>query len=87
MKQGDSKNRAGLFEFDISDIPRGSKITNAKLSLYVASKYRSATDISVFAAMGKWDESISWSRRPDIASFEEDNVEISQEPGNTLSWI
>jgi len=76
LKDRNLQNRAGLVKFDLSGIPGGSSVTSAKLFVYVSSKSRTANRLSVFAALGEWNESTSWSTRPSVASSQEDTASI-----------
>jgi TGF-beta propeptide len=79
--QLNSKSRQikqGLVKFDTSRIPKGDKVTKARLWFYVAGKGKSATSVSVFEAVETWSKSTTWSKKPAMDGKSRGGVSISK---------
>ena len=70
-------DKHGLIKFDFEDIPEGSEIQSAKLSLYVTFKRSRNNILSVHEVLEDWSEGVNWNNMPDMSSLSEDSVSIS----------
>lgn len=69
--------REGLIKFDLDQIPAGAEIESAELLVNVTYRKSYRNILTVFEALEDWNESATWSTRPDRASLSDDSVEIS----------
>ena len=78
LRAGNNIDRYGLIRFDLSEIPAGTTIDSATLSVYVIRKSGFRNVLSVEEALNNWSESATWDTRPPSSGQIEDSVKINR---------
>jgi hypothetical protein len=74
----------GLLQYDLSGIPAGATITNARLKLYMSGASGEPLNISVHRVTSEWDESAaSWKNRKDGVPWESAGGDFRELAENT----
>lgn len=71
--------RYGLIKFDLDEIPQGTDLQSAKLSVFVTYKRSFNNIITAYEVLNDWNESTTWSNRPDMSSLSEDSVSVGND--------
>jgi len=79
LSESKRTDRYGLIKFGIDEIPQGSNIQSAKLLVFVTSRRNYNNILTVSEALEDWNESTTWSNRPDISSLSEDSISINSD--------
>ena len=78
LRASNNRQRDGLIRFDFLEIPAGTTIDSATLSVYVNRKWGFRNVLSVKEALDNWTESTTWNSRPPSSSQVEDSVKINK---------